>query len=99
MNLYLNVKIFWVWIVTGIVHGILVFWIPALIFYETSSEDGLDDGLWFIGTVAFTLLIFVSYGKLFLDVYYWNVLGVVLTICSTIMYFLWYAMVSYTPDL
>ena len=40
-KLYFNVKRFWVWVILGIWHGSLCFWVSILFSSSATSSDGI----------------------------------------------------------
>jgi phospholipid-transporting ATPase len=71
-GMYFNVKRFWIWVVLGVWHGTLSYWIPVYTGFYPLTDDGSVKHLWWISTVSFSLIIHIVTLKLFLENMHWN---------------------------
>ena len=73
LGLYFSIKAFWVWVVQGIWHGSVCFWIPVLVSYTSVNSSGLIHHLWWVSTLTFSLVINTITLKLYIQNKHWNV--------------------------
>ena len=74
-NVYFNFKVFWIWVALAAWHGSLCYWVTVGAFgYESPNPDGIDSGLWWVSTLAFTLVIHLVTFKLFIEISSWSLL-------------------------
>ena len=72
-NYYFTAVGFWKWILLGIFHGAVCFWLP---FAGLDSDlSGKDLGLWATSTISFTLVIHVVSYKLFMETVFVNAIN------------------------
>lgn len=75
-GMYFNIKRFWIWVIMGVWHGSISYWIPVYVGYYPMSDDGSVKHLWWVSTVSFSLIIHIVTLKLFLENMHWNVYSV-----------------------
>jgi phospholipid-transporting ATPase len=71
-GLYFSIKVFWVWVIQGIYHGAICFWVPILYTSIAIDSQGIIPHLWWVSTLSFSLVINIVTLKLFLENTHWN---------------------------
>ena len=74
-SVYFNIKIFWKWILFSFCSACWIYWLPILGYEKGSDRLGKDQGLFWISTVSFILLIHTVNYKLLLISHFWNKLS------------------------
>ncbi|CAG9319750.1 unnamed protein product [Blepharisma stoltei] len=87
-GVYFTFKVFWLWVFYAMWQGMTCFWIPMYGSYYAASSDGEQQGLWWISTLSFTLVIHLVTYKLFLESQYWNILTISFSLGSIVFYYL-----------
>ena len=87
-SLYFTYIRFWTWVLQGIFHGLVSFWVPMLSLWSTPASSGLDTGLWWVSTVSFTLVIHTVTAKLFLESIFWSKVNLAAGVLSLSFYYL-----------
>ena len=85
---YFSFLRFWLWVLQGVFHGLVCFWVPALGLQTPVSSEGRDTGLWWVSTVSFTLVIQVVTAKLFLESVFWSKVNLFAGFLSLLFYYL-----------
>ena len=85
---YFSFLRFWLWVLQGVFHGLVCFWVPALGLQTPASSEGRDTGLWWVSTVSFTLVIQVVTAKLFLESVFWSKVNLFAGFLSLLFYYL-----------
>jgi phospholipid-transporting ATPase len=71
-GIYFNLKVFWVWVLMAVIHGLICFLVPMYEFSLVAKDsDGLDSGLWMVSTVSFNLVIHIVTLKIILETTMW----------------------------
>ncbi|XP_066918904.1 probable phospholipid-transporting ATPase IA isoform X1 [Clytia hemisphaerica] len=71
-----NVKVFWLWIGTAIMHSIILYYLPAYVFkFDTPFGDGSTVGQWFVGNVVYTCVVIAVCLKAAIELDTWNILS------------------------
>ena len=86
-GLYFTYGQFWKWVVLGIWHGLVCYWVPVLAFDGAVGYDGKDTGLWWVSTLSFTLVMHIVTYKLLLESIYWNKINLLTAVCSIVGYY------------
>ena len=86
-NSLFNMKVFWTYIIYGIIHSALCFYIPALGLTGFTDNKGTIMNHWRVSTVSFCLAIHVVSMKLMFISSFWNILTIVFTLISVIFYY------------
>ena len=87
-NVFFNLKIFWVYVIYGLIHSVLCFCLPAYSLNGIVDEKGNNLNNWKIATVSFTLVIHVVSMKLLIISEFWNIFSIGFTILSVIIYYI-----------
>ena len=87
-NVLFNLKVFWVYILFGLIHSILCFYIPACGLRGYTDINGSTMDNWRIATVSFTLVIHVVSMKLIIISEFWNKINLLFTVISIIFYYI-----------
>eukprot|EP00162_Nutomonas_longa_P015389 comp22295_c0_seq1/m.53328 comp22295_c0_seq1/g.53328 ORF comp22295_c0_seq1/g.53328 comp22295_c0_seq1/m.53328 type:complete len:1167 (-) comp22295_c0_seq1:215-3715(-) len=89
---WFNLKLFWIWLFTGVYHSLVFFWTTYFIFKEgTISSTGHSFGLWSMGTFAYSCIVITVNFKIALHTSYWTFYNHFFTWGSIA---LWFAFVS-----
>jgi len=84
-----NVVIFWKWIILGLIHSILIFYIPYLCYLDVAMDyTGQSYGLWEFGVVLYTIVVLVVNLKIALLSCSWTWLHHITIWGSIIAYFI-----------
>ena len=86
-NILFNLKIFWIYVIYGIIHSILCFIIPAYSLFGIVDSNGNTFNNWRIATVSFSVVIHVVSMKLLIISNFWNFFSIGFTIISVIFYY------------
>eukprot|EP00741_Cyanophora_paradoxa_P006811 tig00001042_g6587.t1 len=103
-NTGFNVKVFWLWALVGVLHSVVVFFLPFSMMNEPLQE-GVALGMWAMGTAVFTALILTVSMRLALSVATWSALTHFFTWGSLVVYFVFLAVYSsdgfstFAPDM
>ena len=86
-QVYFNIKVFWKWIIFSIWHGLVSFFLTML---STRSilADGRTSEHWYSSTIAFTIIVHLVTGKLFIESIFWSWLSVLMAVISLLVYYL-----------
>jgi len=87
LGVYFTYGQFWKWVVLGIWHGLVCYWVPVLAFDGAAKYDGKDTGLWWVSTLSFTLVMHTVTYKLLLESIYWNKINLLTAVCSLVGYY------------
>ena len=87
-NILFNLKIFWIYVIYGIVHSILCFIIPSYSLNGIVDNNGNTFNNWRISTVSFSLVIHVVSMKLLIISNFWNCFSIGFTIISVVFYYI-----------
>ena len=87
LGLYFTYGQFWKWVLLGIWHGLVCYWVPALAFDGLVSYDGKDTGLWWVSTLSFTLVMHIVTYKLLLESIYMNNIILLTAVLSILGYY------------
>ena len=85
---YFNFPRFWSWVLLGIFHGMVCFWLPSIGLNTPVGIEGKDTGLWWQSTVSFTMVIHVVTVKLFLESIFWSKVNLTAGCLSLLFYYL-----------
>ena len=86
-QVYFNIKVFWKWIIFSIWHGLVSFFLPML-STRTILADGRTSEHWYSSTIAFTIIVHLVTGKLFIESIFWSWLSVLMAVISLLVYYL-----------
>jgi magnesium-transporting ATPase (P-type) len=84
---YFNFKTFWVYVSKALFHGLLAYYIP-MVGFGVIDSTGISLDSWWHSSLSFTILIHVVTYKLFIDVRQWNLLTVVTSLSSILLYYI-----------
>ncbi len=85
---YFNLKKFWNWLITAIIHGGTCFIIVELGLENISIfNDGKLLDHWYKTTILFSLIIHIVTYKIFLETTYWNYISLSISIMSVVIYY------------
>jgi hypothetical protein len=87
-NVFFNLKIFWIYVIYGLIHSVLCFCLPAFGLTGIVDDKGQTLNNWRIATVSFTLVIHVVSMKLLIISEFWNIFSIGFTILSVIIYYI-----------
>lgn len=85
---YFTFARFWVFVLLGIWHGAVCYWVPVLAFDGPLDTQAKDTGLWWISTLSFTLAIHIITLKLYLESIHWTKLSIGVGVLSVLVYYL-----------
>jgi len=83
-NGHASVKLFARWMLTGLWHSLVVFYIPYCCMAGTNliNSDGIPSDVWLFGTYVYMAIMVVVSIKLLMESYYWNALLIASLIVS-----------------
>lgn len=86
---YFNLKRFWGWLISAVLHGGTCFVLVIIGLENTSifSNGNLLDH-WFKSTIVFSLIIHIVTYKIFMEISYWNILVIGTCIFSVFLYYI-----------
>ena len=87
-NYHFNLKSFWGYIIFALIHSILCFVIPAYGLKTVINKTGSTLNNWKIATVSFSMVIHVVSIKLLIISNFWNIINILFTILSVILYYI-----------
>ncbi|KAJ6232716.1 putative phospholipid-transporting atpase [Anaeramoeba flamelloides] len=68
-----TLKRFWIWLIEGLYHSCVMFYIPFFIYRITPTRlDGIDDGFWVFSIIIYTSVVFVVNLKLAIETTFWT---------------------------
>mmetsp|Transcript_9269 Transcript_9269/g.20748 ORF Transcript_9269/g.20748 Transcript_9269/m.20748 type:complete len:1129 (-) Transcript_9269:100-3486(-) len=69
---YMRIKVSALWLLQGLWHAIIVFWVPYLTLSNgnITSSDGKANDIWLCGSVTYLLVVCVANFRLLLETYY-----------------------------
>jgi phospholipid-transporting ATPase len=75
-NGHASIKLFARWMLTGLWHSIVVFYVPYCCMAGTNliNSDGIPSDVWLFGTYVYMAIMVVVSFKLLMESYYWNAL-------------------------
>lgn len=76
-GIYFTFQNFWTWVGMAFWHGLVCYYVPMMGFQGMVDDSGQDNGLWWISTISFTLIIHVITIKLFIESNFWNKINVI----------------------
>jgi magnesium-transporting ATPase (P-type) len=83
-----NVIIFWKWILLGLIHSLVIFYIPYLCYSDVAMDNsGQSYGLWELGVVFYTVIVLVVNLKIAMLSCSWTILHHITIWGSIIAYF------------
>lgn len=85
---YFSFLRFWCWVLQGVFHGLVCFWVPMIGLRTTVDSEGQDTGLWWVSTVSFTIVIHVVTGKLFIESVFWSKVNLLAGFLSIFFYYM-----------
>jgi magnesium-transporting ATPase (P-type) len=86
---YFNMKVFWIWLMTAVIHGGLSFILVLLGIYKHSLfDDGKIVDHWYLTTIIFSQAIHIVTYKIFIQCNFWNPLIMMTSALSIGMYYL-----------
>mmetsp|Transcript_42587 Transcript_42587/g.97679 ORF Transcript_42587/g.97679 Transcript_42587/m.97679 type:complete len:1123 (+) Transcript_42587:130-3498(+) len=95
---YLKLRVSAIWLMQGLWHAIVCFWVPYLTLSNgnITSSDGKANDIWLCGSVTYLLVVCVANFRLLLETYYlawfvWLGLG--------FSFFFWFTMQGYLSGL
>ena len=73
-NGHASVKLFARWMLTGLWHSIVVFYVPYCCMAGTNliNADGIPSDVWLFGTYVYMAIMVIVSFKLLMESYYWN---------------------------
>jgi len=86
-NLYFNLREFWMYIFTAILHGLLIYIIPVYGLKNSAGSSGLTLDHWTLSTLSFTLMIQIVSYKLLLLSEFWNIINISTLVISILFYY------------
>lgn len=86
-QVYFNIKVFWKWIIFSIWHGLSSFFL-TMMSTRTVNPDGRTPEHWYSSTIAFTIIVHLVTGKLFIESIFWSWLSVLMICISLSIYYL-----------
>jgi phospholipid-transporting ATPase len=86
---YFNLKVFWLWLFSAILHGGLAYlFITTGITNHAVWGDGRLIDHWWISTVIFSSIIHIVTYKIFVETTYWNKLIILTSVLSIFVYYI-----------
>lgn len=62
-----NVKVFWIWIINALLHSLMLFWLPMLVYEnETIWGNGKLGGYLVLGNIVYTVMKIIFFCKLWI---------------------------------
>jgi len=88
-NLFFNLKTFFGWFFTSILHSLLIYLLVTQVFFkDVIFTDGSDSGIFTLGTVAYCCVLLTVTGKIAFVSSYWTIWNQVVIWGSVLLYFL-----------
>lgn len=88
-----NVKVFWLWCLNAIYVSLIVFWIPCgSMQHDNIFSDGKTSSLLYIGNVVYSIVIITVALKALIEMNYWNLMVLLLTLGSMVLWILFLMM-------
>ncbi|XP_023288941.1 probable phospholipid-transporting ATPase IA isoform X3 [Orussus abietinus] len=90
-----NIKVFWVWILNGLLHSSLLYWLPLLALeQDVIWANGRDGGYLVLGNIVYTYVVVTVCGKAGLITNSWTWVTHLATWGSIILWFLFIVIYS-----
>lgn len=94
-RVFLNIRVFWLWMFEGILHACLVVFLPMAAYgYFNILADGENVGLWDLGSLVFLAVITVASLRIATEVMEWQWIITFLLIASLLFWWLTWAIFS-----
>jgi len=93
---YFNYGVFWRWILLGLWHGAVCFYLPMCNAWRASNVEGTRNDHWVASTISFSMIIHLVTYKLLLETRHFNLISFMFGIMCLVIYwsFLLFAQVQ-----
>jgi magnesium-transporting ATPase (P-type) len=97
---YFNYGVFWRWILLGVWHGGVCFYLPMYDGRRASNLEGTRDDHWAASTISFSMIVHLVTYKLLLETRHFNLISFVFGFLSLLIYwsFLLFASVPFVAN-
>ncbi|XP_071642115.1 probable phospholipid-transporting ATPase IA isoform X4 [Temnothorax longispinosus] len=86
---FFNIKVFWVWIINGLIHSSLLYWLPLMALkQDVAWANGRDGGYLLLGNFVYTYVVVTVCAKAGLIINSWTWVTHLATWGSIILWFL-----------
>ena len=96
-RIYFSYFIFWKWVISAIIHGIVVYFGTTMGFRGAIDSSGRTEEMWFASTIAFSCILHLVTFKLLIETIFLNWIVAAAAVFSLVLY--WFMTICMNTDI